>query len=77
MTTNIISFPKPTFDPIRVELTSPGTVADGRRIYFVDYVEADGCRSCMCSGHSYAEGIEAARECAAGEMPVLDLVMIT
>lgn len=37
-----------TFDPVRIEITSLGTLRDGRRFHAVDFVEADGGRQ---SGH--------------------------
>lgn len=66
-----------TFDPVRVEITSPGTLRDGQRFYTVDFVETDGGRACMWDGTDPAEARQAARECAddgkGGTLPVLDL----
>ena len=63
-----------SFDPIRVEVSSPGTLRTGEPYYLVDYVEADGCRSGMWDGTDILEALEAAAHCANGEMPVVDLV---
>ena len=64
-----------TFDPVRIEITSPGTLRDGRRFYTVDFVEADGGRSDIYSGADPLEAREAAVFCAdGGALPVLDLV---
>ncbi len=64
---------RPTFDPVRVELTSPGT-QDGRPFYIVDYVEADGCRAGMWDGPDLDEARQAARECGeGGDFPVMDM----
>lgn len=62
------------FDPVRVEVFSPGTLKTGERYYLVDYVEADGCRSGMWDGTDIVAALEAADHCAGGEMPILDLV---
>ncbi len=76
MTADIIPLhPKP-FDPIRVEVSSPGTLKTGEPYYLVDYVEADGCRSIMWDGTNSATALEAAADCAGGKMPILDLVGI-
>ncbi len=62
----------PTFDPVRVELWS-GTIGGAWR-YFVDYVEADGCRAGMWSGLDLDEARQAARECGeGGDFPVMDM----
>lgn len=70
------SCPSPTFDPVRIEITSPGTLRDGRRYYAVDFVEADGGRSDIYGGPDYDEARDAAVFCADGgdtTLPVLDL----
>ena len=65
----------PTFDPVRIEITSPGTTRDGRRFYAVDFVEADGGRSDIYSGHDPEEARAAAIWCSdEGTLPVLDLM---
>ncbi len=73
--------PEPTylfsaFDPVRVEMTSPGT-QDGQPFYVVDFVEADGARAGMWDGLDLDEARQAARECGdcgdGATLPVLDL----
>ncbi len=72
MTADIIPL-RSTFDPVRVELTNPGTQG-GRPFYIVDFVEADGGRAGMWSGVDLDEARQAARECGeGGAFPVLDL----
>lgn len=73
MTATIIPFGRRSSDPVRVEITSPGTQG-GRRFYVVDFVEADGGRSCMWDGTDFDEAHDADRDCAGGGMPVVDLV---
>ena len=74
MTATIIPFGRRSSDPVRVEITSPGTLHDERPYYFVDYIEADGGRSCMWDGTDFDEAHDAARDCAGAGMPVVDLV---
>ncbi len=63
---------RPTLNPARVEISSPGTQS-GRPFYIVDYVEADGCRSSVWSGVDLDEARQAARECGeGGAFPVFD-----
>ena len=73
MTATIIPFGLKPFDPVWVEITSPGTQG-GRPFYVVDFVEADGGRADIYMGTDHAEAQEAARDCAGGDMPVVDLV---
>ncbi len=73
MSAAIIPLFRTIFDPIRIEITSPGTQG-GRRFYFVDYVESNGGRAGMWSGFDFDEARQAAHECAGGEMPVVDFV---
>ncbi len=73
MTATIIPFGLKPFNPVRVEITSPGTQG-GRPFYVVDFVEANGGRSDIYMGLNHAEAKEAARDCAGAEMPVVDLV---
>ncbi|RYC29305.1 hypothetical protein D3273_24655 [Lichenibacterium minor] len=73
MTAEIIPLHFKPFDPVRVEITSPGT-QHGRPFYVVDFVEADGGRAGMWDGTDIVEAMEAAADCAGGEMPVVDLV---
>lgn len=62
-----------TFDPVRVEITSPGT-QHGRQFYVVDFVEADGGRADIYMGLDPVEARAAAVFCAEyGLLPVLDL----
>ncbi len=73
MTAEIIPLrPKP-FDPVRVEITSPGT-QHGRPFYIVDFVEADGGRSDIYMGVDSVEAFAVAIFCGDdGLLPVLDL----
>ncbi len=73
MTAEIIPLhPKP-FDPVRVEITSPGT-QHGLPFYVVDFVEADGGRSDIYMGTDPVEAREAATWCSDdGLLPVFDM----
>ena len=65
--------PRP-FDPVRIEITSPGK-QNGWPFYIVDFVEADGGRSDIYMGTDYAEAREAASWCADdGLLPVVDMI---
>lgn len=73
MTAEVIRL-RPSFDPVLVEITSPGTLRDGRRLYTVDYAEADGEGSVLWGGHDLAEAWRVAREIGAEDsLPVVDL----
>ena len=73
MSAEIIPLHPKSFDPVRVEITSPGTQG-GRPFYVVDFVEADGGRSDIYMGTDSAEAREAAVWCADdGLLPVLDM----
>lgn len=62
-----------TFNPVRVEITSPGT-QHGRPFYMVDFVELNGSRSDIYMGLDHAEARAAAIFCSdEGALPVLDL----
>ncbi len=70
------TYPVSAFNPVSVELTSPGT-QNGRPFYLVDFVEADGARAGMWDGLDLDEARQAARECGdcgdGATLPVLDL----
>ena len=74
MTAETMELHPTPFDPVRIEITSPGASKNGRRFYEVDFVEADGFRSGMWSGTDVSKALEAAAHCANGEMPIVDLV---
>lgn len=73
MTAEIMPLHLKPFDPVRVEITSPGTQG-GRPFYVVDFVEADGGRSDIYMGLDHAEAQASAVWCAdEGLLPVLDM----
>lgn len=65
-----------TFDPVWVELSSPGT-QHGLPFYVVDIVEADGGRACMWCGTDHSEAMAAAADCAEGGLDAIDLTGAT
>ncbi len=66
--------PSFTFDPVRIEITSPGMLADSRRFYAVDFVEADRGRSDIYGDTDHLDARKAAVFSADdGALPVLDL----
>lgn len=74
MSATILSFTRPLPVP-RVEISSPGTTEDGRRIYFVDLVDHDGSAT-MWGGSDVAEAYRAAADCAENDgerLPIVDL----
>ena len=71
MPANVISL-HPTFDPARVELSSPGTQR-GLPFYVVDLVEVDGGRACMWAGTDRGEALAAAIDCTEGGLVAIDL----
>ena len=71
--TSELPCPAFTFDPVRVEITSPGT-QHGRPFYVVDFVETNGGRSDIYMGLDPVEARAAAIFCADdGLLPAFDL----
>ncbi len=77
MTAEIIPLHPKFTEPVRVELSSPGTTNDGRPYYLVDYVDAEGGRCCMYDDGDFDRAMEAAVDCAVGDVPVVDLVNVS
>ncbi len=75
MTADVIPL-RPSFNPVRVELASPGTTKNGRTFYTIDYAEVDGEGSTIWGGADLEEARKVAREIGMEDrLPVLDLTL--